>query len=228
MLTPAGLAKGKSSWNNNVKETVFIKEYIQTLNNLVITFTEFINNHNHFDTVFTDGIKSKHNKYRHDDAFKDYIRLNQLETIFQKAFLKAVAVATNLENYVIGETRGNALIQLFIEAINYEGREYHLGLQLQGQCLKINLILQTEDHPKEVLSNIPLRLADHFGQIYSKQNNYKRFNKNNKNPYISVSKTHPIALHQMNTLDLGKMLTDEIEVAKLNIDRFKNQLITIE
>lgn len=208
------------NWNDKNRESLFIKEYIQTLNNLVVSFKTFIENHQDFDSVFNDGFKSKHNKEKHQDTIKEYIRINQLETIFQKAFLKEISKSAELVNYVITETRGTALIQIFIDSIIFENKEYHLGLQFQGTCLKINLILQTKTKSK-----IPDVLKDYFGNTFSKKNEYNRYNRNNSNPYISVSKNLQRQLYEMNKIEIAEVLKKEIDFIKSNLDSFKSQLI---
>lgn len=210
-------------WNEKHKETIFIKEYLQTLNNLVISFNAFINNHQEFDSVFDDGFKSKHIKKPYLNKIKDYVRINQLETIFQKAFLKEVSLIANLEHFVITETRGTALIQIFVDSITFENKEYHLGLQLQGKCLKINLILQTNNKTK---TKIPDVLKDYFGTSFSKKNGYTRYNKNNSNPYISVSKNLSNHLYELDKFNISTILNVELDYIKSNLNSFKNSLNT--
>ena len=194
------------AWNDNLKETVFVKEYQQTLNNLVISFDAFIDNHKQFDSVFNDGVKSKQSKFRYDDEIKEYIRINQLETIFQKAFLRTIAEENELENYSIGESHGKALIQIFVTNIFFGETEYHLGFQSQGRSLKINLLL-----PKTKERHImPVHLVESFRQSFSRKNGYKRFDKDKKNPYTSVSKTLPQPLYQMDKEEIGKAILNEI------------------
>ena len=55
-------------WDKSRKETYFIEEYIETLNNLVVVFNQFMSNHQNFKNVFTDGYKKKFNKeeYKND------------------------------------------------------------------------------------------------------------------------------------------------------------------
>ena len=208
------------NWNDKNRESLFIKEYIQTLNNLVVSFKTFVENHQDFDSVFNDGYKSKHNKVQHQDTIKEYIRVNQLETIFKKALLKEVSLLANLKQYYIAETRGTALIQIFVDCIIFENKEYHLGLQFQGTCLKINLILQTKTKSK-----IPDVLKDYFGNTFSKKNEYNRFNRNNSNPYISVSKNLQRQLYEMNKIEIAEVLKKELDFIKSNLDSFKSQLI---
>lgn len=215
-------ALNKIEWNNSCKESLFIIEYIQTLNNLVYSFNTFLANHKSFDSIFIDGFKSKHKKTAHLDKIKDYIRINQLETIFQKAFLKEVALIGKLEKFVITETRGTALIQLFVASIQFENKEYHLGLQFQGRCLKVNLILQTNSKAK---TSIPNALKDFFGNSFSKKNGYNRYNRNNTNPYISVTKNISNPLYELSKIEIAAIVNNEIDFIKSNLNSFKNLLI---
>jgi hypothetical protein len=220
------------AWLKTEREVLFVEEYIQTLRNLVTAFDSFLANHQKFETVFIDGSKKKHEKFKYADELQDYIIINQLETIFQKAFLAKVAIDMHLENYYITETRGTALIQIFTKALFFLKKEYHLGLQLQGQCLKVNLILTKDPEQVIVLSNskrlkIPEKLADHFGAAYSKQNAYNRFNRHNRNAYISVSKTLSTPIYQMDSNKIGEILQSEIDFIATRIDAFENDCRSI-
>lgn len=217
-------------WREESKDSLFVKEYIQTLKNLVGVFDSFMSNHKNYDTVFSDGSKKKHLKIRNEDALKDYIRTNQLETIFQKSFLATVAQNSKLKNFVVAETRGTALLQMWAESIVYQNKTYHLGLQFQGNCVKINLILPKNSKSIEVKANktrlkIPEFLADCFGVTFSKQNNYNRFNRNNKNPYISVSKTLVQGIFEMEKEQLGDILKEELEFILSKVEDFKSCIL---
>lgn len=219
-------------WSKSNRQVLFVEEYIQTLNNLVIVFDSFINNHKNFDSVFSDGSKKKHQKIKNEDQLKDYIRANQLETIFQKSFLAKVAFEANLSNYVVGETRGTALLQIWAESIPFDKKQYHLGLQFQGGCLKINLILPANAEKlvgtsKNTRFKIPEKLADSFGATFSKQNNYNRFNRNNKSPYISVSKNLPVPIYEMDKQEVGDILKDELQFILSKAQDFKNLITKI-
>lgn len=219
-------------WNKNERDVLFIEEYMQTLHNLVTAFDSFLANPQKFETVFSDGSKKKHEKFKYEDQLQDYIRINQLETIFQKAFLAKVAIDMNFPNYYITETRGTALIQIFTKALLHLKKEYHVGLQFQGQCLKVNLImtkrsLEVAALSKEKRIKIPNQLADHFGTAFSKQNDYNRFNRKNKNAYISVSKTLSTPIYKMDSKEFGKVLQNEIDFIATRITAFEEDCNSI-
>jgi hypothetical protein len=219
-------------WSKTAREVIFVEEYIQTLRNLVTAFDSFLANHQKFETVFIDGSKKKHEKFKYTDQLQDYIRINQLETIFQKAFLSKVAIDMNLQKYYITETRGIALIQVFIKAIEYEKKVYHIGLQFQRQCLKVNLTMTKNSQEAAAFSNekrikIPEKLADNFGKAYSKQNAYNRFNRYNKNAYISVSKTLSTPIYQMESDKIGEILKSEIDFIATRVVAFESDCQSI-
>jgi len=218
-------------FNDNISKTnkcfVFIQEYIDTLNNLVLVFNNFIKNPSNFPNVFTDGKKKKHEKKEYPEELQNYIRNNQLETIFQKIFLKkllgkAVEELSPLKelSWEVGETRGNALIQIYLGRIGIEENAYVFGLQLQQKTLKINLA--DEDYLKSSKDQIDDKLKNTFERIF-KNNNYTGPNPPKTKAYLSVSKKLSKELYEFTVDALSKILIDEIKELIPKIKAFKDE-----
>lgn len=212
----------KLDWKKEHKETTFISEYVQTLDNLTTVYNEFIGNHRGFANVFTDGSKKKFEKKKYENELQDYIRRNQLETIFQKAFLKTILKNAKIEYIEIGETRGTALFQTHISEINVSGEIFRLGFQFQGKTMKINLVHKNyaDSKPEQVGE----RLMEIFQNVYYQQNDYENFNKPRKKAYVSVSKTLKNEIFNVDKSTLVGLLQNEIQYSKNKVNEFKKQL----
>ena len=211
-------------WPAKKNETIFIREYIQTLDNLVCVFNQFVSNHKNFENVFADGSKKKYEKKPYQDDSKDYIRKNQLETIFQKAFLKKILKSANIEYIEISETRGTALFQTSICEIDAAGELFRLGFQFKGKSLKINLVHKNYgDSKPEQLGEILIRIfKSNFYQI----NGYDTFNKPRKKAYISVSKTLDKEVYDIDKSDLINLIKNEIESINNKVQGFEKEINT--
>jgi predicted HicB family RNase H-like nuclease len=211
-------------WNNGKKESVFVKEYIETLTNLVSVFNQFVDNHKKFPNVFTDGFKKKFEKEKFTDDSKDYIRTNQLETIFQKAFMKIIAEKLEIDNYELNETRGTALIQTYFDELEIFDNTFRIGFQFQGKSLKINLAHKNYADSKP--EQIGEKLTEIFKGLYFNVNGYNKFNKPRSKAYISVSKKIENEIYETCISDLIEMLNKEITFIKSKLEEFRNQINT--
>lgn len=214
----------KVRWAGQQKETIFIKEYIQTLSNLTEVYNGFISDHKNFANVFTDGSKKKYEKERYENELQDYIRRNQLETIFQKAFLKTVLKNAKIDYIEIGETRGTALFQTFISEINVAGEIFKLGFQFQGKTMKINLVHKNyaDSKPEQVGE----RLIEIFKNVFHGQNDYNSYNKPRNKAYISVSKTLTNEIFNVDKDELIKLLKKEIDYSANKVSELENMINT--
>jgi hypothetical protein len=211
-------------WPDNKNETIFILEYIQTLDNLVNVFNQFVSNHKDFENVFTDGYKKKYEKHPYTNESKDYIRKNQLETIFQKAFLKIIAKEAEIRYDEIGETRGTALIQIYFREIIILEETFRLGFQFQGKTLKINLAHKNyADSKPEQMGEL---LMNTFKNRFFNKNGYENFNKPRSKAYISVSKNISNEIYKMEKSDLIKLLKDEIDNINNKSQEFEKEINT--
>lgn len=208
------------TWDESIKETIFIEEYLATLKNLVSVFNEFMKNHTAFSNVFIDGPKKKYVKKVFSDRQKDYIRSCQLETIFQKAFLKSILDELKVEKYELSETRGTALFQFHFEEISIDEKNiFRIGLQFQGNTLKINLI--HNDYARSNPEQMGGKLRNAFKQIYLNKNDYNKFNSPRSKAYISVSKKLNKELYEIEKQELVELLKKEIEDVKASLVSFK-------
>ena len=127
-------------------------------------------------------------KSTYDNEYKDYIRKNQLETIFQKAFYYKIknelSIQTNgryQEN--VQETHGNALIQINVNNIELDENKFNIGVQLQGKTLKINLAANNyQNSNKDQIEKYIIK----FKSIFMK-NDFRKLNRPRTKAYVSVS-----------------------------------------
>ncbi len=190
------------------KVKIFLSEYIDTLDNLTSVFEKFLNNPCDFPNVFKDGNKSKHEKETQKIDVLDYVRTNQLETIFQKAFLHNLT--KDFPCYVeIRETRGVALAQIVVDKFKYKDTQFDLGLQLQGKTLKINL--RGEDYGNSTKDLIDTHLTDCFERTFRNQNTYRKLNNPKRKAYLSVSRRLPIEIYEFEKQVLIRLINNDLK-----------------
>lgn len=200
-------------------EGVFVTEYIRTLENLTSSFSEFCNNHQDFSAVFRLGSIPKYEKSKRlsdsTNRIERFISENQLETIFQKAFLKKLfnrpSILTIIKNQFksdieISETRGNALIQLGLKT-QYVGG-FSIGLQMQGRTIKINLV--STNYYKSKKEQITEEITAAFCATFYKKNDFNRRNQGKTKAYLSVSKQLSKEVWQYNILELEQIICEEL------------------
>ena len=208
-------------WNDKNRNFIFVNEYLNTLSNLVKVYNEFCINHKIFSNVFLDGSKKKEDKTPFSDESKDYIRKNQLETIFQKLFLHKIAHKAKIKDYKVNETRGVASLQKDLDFFLVNGVEFKVGFQFQGKTLKINY--SAVNYKNSNLRDLHEKIIIEFEAVY-KDEKYKRLNKGRKKAYISVSRKLERELYQYNIKELSKIMKDEIEYIKSKIELFKKRI----
>lgn len=199
----------KINWNRDLREYIFISEYIYTLENLVNTFNLFDENHKGFPNVFLEGSRKKIGKKVKEKANQEYVRKNQLETIFQKYFFKKLLIQSKVEKFSIQETHGNALVQVSIRKIKINKDHFNLGFQFQRNTLKINLSAQ--DYRKSKKSDLDLKYINVFREEFHNENGYKRFNKPKTRAYWSVSKKLVKEVFQYSVDELSILIKKEID-----------------
>lgn len=213
----------KLDLNYSIKDHLFISEYIITLNNLITAFNEFINNPQNYENVFIDGSKKKYEKKAiYDDPIKKYIGENQLETIFQKAFLRDMANKVSEGDFKIEETHGNALIQWQLDQIEFKRKKFNIGLQLQRNTIKVNL--SRADYYKSKAKEIDEVLQNAFTKIFLNINDYKKLNLPKTKAYISVSKNLKQKIWKFKKDILIKLLNSEIKKTKIRIHELNTEL----
>ena len=214
------------------KEKIFIDEYINTLENLSKVFDNFMRDHTLYKNVFTDSSVKKCDKTKCRDEYNDYqkyIWKNQLETIFQRAFLKKLLLKIGITELLddtdgnkieISETRGVALIQLYHKSLSYKGNTYRIGFQFQGKSIKINLA--DEKYHKSSSNQIDEEIIKEFKEHFKNWNDPVRINKGPKKAYISISKrlsNKNIWEHSLE--ELAKLIKNEIQLFIQMADDFK-------
>lgn len=212
------------------KEALFAKEYIDTIHNLVFVFSEFSNNPLEFHTVFQDGNKSKHRKdTKYENLLQDYIRINQLETIFQKAFFKSIASNIKVPNSQIeingdyvSETRGNALIQIDIAEFQYNSKIFRIGFQLQGSTFKINMA--HENYPKSKANVIDINLLNEFRNSFHLVRLKGRFNNPKKKSYTSSSWQIDKQVYEIPSSQTAILINTQIDFIVKTLPGFYNTL----
>nr|WP_322626054.1 PD-(D/E)XK nuclease family protein [uncultured Flavobacterium sp.] len=212
------------------KEAIFAKEYIDTIHKLVFVFSEFTRNPLEFHTVFQDGNKSKHRKdTKYDNPLQEYIRINQLETIFQKAFFKSIASNVKVPdsqieingNYV-SETRGNALIQIDIAEFEYNKKKFRIGFQLQGNTFKINMA--HENYPKSKANVIDVNLLAEFRNSFHLVRLKARFNNPKEKSYTSSSWQMDKQVYETPSSQTAILINTQIDFIVKTLPGFYNRL----
>lgn len=173
--------------SKSFRESYFLEDYQLTVNNLVTAYDAFLQNPYAYPNVFDDGVKTKHQKEKYEDIIQNYIRVNQLETIFQKAYLHEMMKKIDIDNYYeVNESHGNALLQVVVFGVDYNEKKYNIGFQLQADTFKIN-IASTNYHGSSI-SEIDDKLLNSFKEVFLNKNGFYRFNKARSKAYLSVSK----------------------------------------
>lgn len=202
----------------NARELIFVEEYIYTVQNLVNAFDAFINDHKSFPSVFIDGSKTKFVKTKHENSVSEYIRVNQLETIFQKAYLMKIVLDLNEQFCHVGETRGTALIQINVHHFEYRKKRFNLGFQFQKGTLKINL--SREGVATSKASQLDFDLISNFEAKFCKVKGYNRFNKPKTKAYMSVSKQLGKDVFLYDTNELTNLIKDELAYLRKEAQEF--------
>lgn len=176
---------------SNADQYIF-NEYVESVQRLVEIFEAFNAEHRKFANVFQEGSLKKHEKLSkiesYDNEDQRYIALNQLETIFQKHFLNRVAKEMNVYvNPSITESHGVANMQFDIKKnLQFGGKKYNIGIQFQGETVKINFAPPVEEYLKSSAGDLPKDVIGAFQEAASEHG--MRFNKPKEKGYISISK----------------------------------------
>jgi hypothetical protein len=213
-------------WGKDIREYIFVEEYLKTLSNLVNVFNDFKANHENYSNVFNDGYKKKYDKKNYSyEPYQDYIRTNQLETIFQKAFIKQIAEDIELPEHYVTETRGTALIQIYLKEFSIKNEPFKIGLQFQGTTFKINLSHLKYGGSKA--NQVDKELITAFSETFHKINNYNKLNKPRSKAYMSVSKSTGNPLYMMTKKELKSGLKNEVDFLRNKIPEFEKKVKTL-
>lgn len=210
-------------WRKQTRDYLFVEEYLVTLSNLVKVFNDFMKKHQNYSNVFSDGHKKKYDKKAsYDEDFKNYIKANQLETIFQKAFLKQIAEDIGLLEYYISETRGTALIQTYLHKLKIADEKFNIGFQFQGKTLKINL--SHEQYGSSSFELINEGVIGIFRDTFYQVDGYNKLNKPRSKAYISVSKSIGDELYKLSKEQIKSLLRKELDLLSNKIPLFEKRI----
>ncbi|KKR21577.1 MAG: hypothetical protein UT48_C0006G0029 [Parcubacteria group bacterium GW2011_GWE2_39_37] len=205
----------KFKFNNPNKAEQFIfNEYLVSLERLISVYGSFDLNHRAFANVFTDGSKTKDEKYKISKNYsldQLYVLDNQLETIFQKYFIEKVAKKLNLNGnkYKIDESNGTALLQITFEGLNMGDATFIVGLQFQGRAVKLNCA--SDDYKNSKKEDLPKKICDIF-EVMAECDDF-RLNHSKTKAYISISEKEKMDsdLWQKPFDDICKIFNDKIK-----------------
>ncbi len=119
------------------------EDYLSYYNKLCWAYREFSSNPSKYSEVFKQGHLSKENKA--GEKFErcevlDFIFQNQLETLFQMAYLAKCAQTLIPHGYTfepITESHGTALLNIPMGTIDFSGQKIEYGVQYQGKAVKV-------------------------------------------------------------------------------------------
>jgi hypothetical protein len=202
-----------------------INEYIESLEKLIIVKNNFLKEHFLYTNVFQDCSKKKLelliiSKDNNLTPEQRYISLLGLHTILQKVLYWDISRSIEIvEDYIVAETHGTALIQIDIEKIVYNKDIFILGLQIQGSSYKINLV---RENSKVAL---PEKLQNWFNDQFINKNGYNRFNRGRIGHYCSVSKKANEEIEKMNKNKIVKVWKEEYNLSK---NLIKNAILALK
>jgi len=172
---------------SDTRDNVIFQDYLSFYKRLAWSAVTFLTRPEKFRGVFEGGSVKKHEKSEYEYATEEerFICMNQLETIFQKMFYKNLVQKLGEENFLIEETRGNALLNIYAGEIIKGENVYQLGLQLQRNSIK--LIFQDKGYSRSKSSDLPKEIIQYFNRLNFFLNCHKSFNLPRSKCYLSIS-----------------------------------------
>lgn len=184
--------------NSNTDKTI-LYEYFQCITNLANALEDFLDNHQNYPNVFTDGAMQKVPKLKtiararpNRRNYANFIAENGLETIFQKCFLSHIMNKTKYfkTGFSILETHGVALAEN--KELISAGDE-KLGIQFQNGTFKAQVVIPVLKKDSNFVT-INQNFWKKWNQVFS--NNQLQISsewrrnesKGQKGPYFSYSK----------------------------------------
>tara|TARA_B100000780_G_C21070589_1_gene430756 strand:- start:259 stop:1362 length:1104 start_codon:yes stop_codon:yes gene_type:complete len=209
------LNKLKISESN--RHSCFIEDYILYLTKLLSALYEVISHPNDFAYVFKNGSLKKSEKLllKFQNKKEEFITKNQLETIFQKAFLTTILNNDEIKelNGVLTDTRGTALIDFPLKRNISIGDDklYSTFIQIQGDNIKFAFAIQEhyKNSKKEWISKI-IEIFKSFNN--EKTEGYKKINPPKSKAYVSISKKMEKPYWILSTEEIISMIKLEINL----------------
>lgn len=178
-------------------DATILKEYRECIKDMTDILVDFLDNHQNYPHVFTDGSKKKTEKdytvIKNENG--KYIADNGLETIFQKCFLlKVIEQTTNFKSHSnkikIKETHGTALWEYLCETINGT----NLGVQFQNGTFKVQVLRVIDENlPQKDKKQLVKLFWDKWNNIFKTNPSLipdwqgPNKSKEEKGPYFSFS-----------------------------------------
>ncbi|WP_033959053.1 PD-(D/E)XK nuclease family protein [Psychroserpens jangbogonensis] len=202
------------------KDKVFIEDYILNLSKILASLNNVIKYPEKYDSVFENGKLKKSDKTSlvFTNNIETFICENQLETIFQKAYLSNILNSyefSMLQGFMT-ETRGTALLDFPITeniSINDRKEKYRTFIQLQGSNIKFALSVQ-KDYSKSHKNWISPILETFKKLKENTSNNYTSYNPPISKAYVSVSKKTIKPYWKMPKKELSELIKKEIAFGK--------------
>lgn len=208
-------------------DAVILKEYYLSIVQLNHVVNTFIASPQQYPNVFTDGWKSKEQKYTicYKDDISKFIGNNNLETIFQKMYFTQVLniildkSEAKYSGWHVGESRGNAEIAVHLE--NWE-REFQFDIAFQAGSFKFAVSrFYWTDKSRENIESV-LAWEDDFLALQKEFPGYNRLNKAKTRARISISKNFKVQEREWYLMDrdtLIEAIRHEFETAVIMCKR---------
>ncbi|MFQ3578705.1 MAG: PD-(D/E)XK nuclease family protein [Bacteroidales bacterium] len=199
------------------RHSVFVEDYILYLSKLLSVLNDVIAHPNEFAYVFENGSLKKSNKLQLEfkTQKEEFIAKNQLETIFQKAFLTRLLENNEIKELhgFVTDTRGTALIDFPLKRdISIGGKRlYTTFIQIQGDNIKFAFAIQENygNSKREWISKI----IDIFKKFKNqKLNGYLKINSPKELAYVSISKKMDKPYWLMSFEEIALMISTEIKI----------------
>lgn len=211
------------------RHSVFVEDYILYLSRLLSVLNDVIEHPNEFAFVFENGSLKKSDKLQlvFQNKKEEFIAMNQLETIFQKAFLSRVLENDEIKEIqgTLNETRGTALIDFSLKKNISIGDErlYATFVQIQADNIKFAFAIH-EDYPTSQRGWIS-EIIEIFKRFKDqKLNGYVKVNSPKKLAYVSISKKMERAYWLMSFEDIITMIHNEIRVGHELTDKLMKEI----
>jgi hypothetical protein len=245
---------------NNTPDGIILKEYLKTIYRLSFSLDEFLKEYlkpinslspsldepTKYKTVFKNGgLKKKKkdftNEVNYPTEIDEIIGQNQLETIFQKAYLNKVTTALDEskeeiiklkqdEVFYVKEERGLALLGVVIKTIKPKKgshlKSLILGMDVQGQTSKI--FITGHPYNESKASDIPEAIVKAF-QNKKTKSGFIRFNKPRTKAQYSITKKSEYQPENMpSVITYAKYFAKELKTARSIIDDILNESNTTD
>jgi len=199
------------------KHSTFVNDYILYLTRLLSVLNDVVANPLKYTSVFENGSLKKSDKLqlKFENEMEEFIAKNQLETIFQKAFLTKLLEDERIKklNGILTDTRGTALIDFPLKRdISIGGKRlYTTFIEIQGDNIKFAFAIQENYHDS---NREWILLIINIFKIFKTQNisGFSKINSPKALAYVSISKKMKKAYWNMSFDEIISMIINEIRI----------------